>query len=52
LAKSTACVYMNRDALRWIDEKVKEHVYRNRSYAVEYAVTQLMKTDSQKRRDY
>ena len=52
MAKITASVYMNRDALRWIDEKVKEHVYRNRSHAVEYAVTQLMKIDRQKRRDY
>ena len=45
MAKSTTSVYMNRDILRWIDEKVKESVYRNRSHAVEYALLQLIKTD-------
>ena len=52
LAKSVTSVYMNRDILRWIDEKVKEHVYRNRSHAVEYAIVQLMMRDRSPRRDY
>ncbi len=49
MAKSGTSVYMDRDILRWIDEKIKERVYRNRSHAVEYAVAQLMKTDPIKR---
>ena len=52
MAKSTASFYMNRDALRWIDEKVKENVYRNRSHAVDYALIQLMKIDREKKRNY
>ena len=52
LAKSGTSVYMDRDILRWIDEKVKERVYRNRSHAVEYAVAQLMKMDPLKRHGY
>jgi len=45
LVKSNTSVYMDRDLLRWIDEKIKERVYRNRSHAVEYAVAQLVKND-------
>lgn len=52
MAKSGTSVYMDRDILRWIDEKVKERVYRNRSHAFEYAVAQLMKMDPIKRHDY
>lgn len=52
MAKSGTSVYMDRDVLRWIDEKVKERVYRNRSHAVEYAVAQLMKRERAKRSDY
>jgi Arc/MetJ-type ribon-helix-helix transcriptional regulator len=52
LAKSGTSIYMNRDLLRWIDGKVKECVYRNRSHAIEYAVVQLMERERPKRRDY
>jgi len=52
VTKRGANVYMDRDVLRWIDEKIKERVYRNRSHAVEYAVAQLMKTDPIRRHDY
>jgi Arc/MetJ-type ribon-helix-helix transcriptional regulator len=52
LAKSGTSVYMNRDLLRWIDGKVKECVYRNRSHAIEYAVVQFMERERPKRRDY
>ncbi len=45
MAKSGTSVYMDRDVLIWIDEKIKQRVYRNRSHAVEYAVAQLMKID-------
>ena len=52
MGKSGTSVYMDRDLLRWIDEKIKERIYRNRSHAVEYAVAQLMKNDRHQRRDY
>jgi len=52
LGKSGTSVYMDRDLLRWIDEKIKERDYRNRSHAVEYAVAQLRKNDSPPRHDY
>ncbi len=52
MVKSGTSVYMDRDVLRWIDEKVKERVYRNRSHAFEYAVAQLMKRERTKRSDY
>ena len=52
MAKSGTSVYMNRDILRWIDGKVKECVYRNRSHAIEYAVMQLKEREPPKRRDY
>ena len=52
LGKSGTSVYMDRKILSWIDEKIKESVYRNRSHAVEYAVIQLMKNDRPQRHDY
>jgi len=52
LAKSGTSVYMDRKILSWIDGKIKERVYRNRSHAFEYAVVQLMKNDRPQRRDY
>ena len=52
MGKSGTSVYMDRKILRWIDEKIKERVYRNRSHAFEYAVAQLMKNDRPQRRDY
>jgi len=52
LAKSVTSVYMDRDVLRWIDEKVKKLIYRNRSHAIEYAVVQMIERDFRKRHDY
>ena len=52
LGKSGTSVYVDRELLSWIDEKIKERVYRNRSHAVEYAVAQLRKNDSPPRHDY
>ena len=52
MAKSGTSVYMDRDLLHWIDEKVKERVYRNRSHAIDYAVAQLKKRERTRSRDY
>jgi Arc/MetJ-type ribon-helix-helix transcriptional regulator len=41
---------MKSDMLRWIDEKVKEHVFANRTHAVEFAVRQLMNRDQLQRK--
>jgi len=35
LGKSGTSVYIDREILRWIDEKIKEKVFRNRSHAIE-----------------
>ena len=52
MVKSGTSIYMDRNILRWIDKKVKDCVYRNRSHAVEYAMVQLMKKDRRPGRDY
>jgi len=52
LVKSGTSVYMDRKILSWIDEKIEENIYRNRSHAVEYALSQLMKNEKTQRRDY
>ena len=52
MGKSGTSVYMDREILSWIDEKIKERVHRNRSHAFEYAVAQLRKNDRPQRRDY
>ena len=43
MSKSQASFYLNKNILSWIDEKVKEQVYRNRSHAVEYTLLSLIK---------
>ena len=43
---------MDGKILSWIDEKIKERVYRNRSHAFEYAVVQLMNNGRPQRHDY
>ena len=52
MSKTGTSVYMDRKILSWIDEKIKERVYRNRSHAFEYALSQLMKHDRTRLRDY
>ncbi len=42
MAKIGTSMRMDKDLLSWIDEKVKERVFANRTHAVEYAVRQLM----------
>jgi len=42
LAKIGTSMRMDRDLLSWIDERVKEKIFANRTHAVEYAVRQLM----------
>ena len=42
MAKIGTSMRMDRDLLRWIDERVKERVFANRTHAIEYAVRQLM----------
>ena len=52
MGKSGTSVNMDRSILHWIDEKVKDCVYRSRSHAVEYAMVQLIKSDRRLGRDY
>ena len=43
MARSGTSITMDRDVLKWIDERVKERVFASRSHAFEYAVRQLMR---------
>jgi len=43
LARSGTSITMDRDILKWIDERVKERVFSSRSHAFEYAVRELMR---------
>ena len=43
MARSGTSITMDRDVLKWIDERVKERVFSSRSHALEYAVRELMK---------
>jgi len=52
LAKSGTSIYMDRDVLQWIDERVKERVFASRSHAFEYAMRQLMIRVKLQKRDY
>ena len=51
MARSGTSITMDRDVLKWIDEKVKERVFASRSHAFEYAVRQLMKGWRRRERD-
>jgi Arc/MetJ-type ribon-helix-helix transcriptional regulator len=52
LARSGTSITMDRDVLKWIDEKVKERVFASRSHAFEYAVRHLMKKWRRRERDH
>ena len=52
MVKSGTSIYMDRDVLQWIDERVKERVFSSRSHAFEYAMRQLMIRVKLQKRDY
>ena len=43
MVRGSTSITMDRDILKWIDEKVRERVFSSRSHAFEYAVSQLRK---------
>ena len=43
MVRSGTSITMDRDVLKWIDERVKKRVFSSRSHAFEYAVRQLMR---------
>ena len=47
MVKSGTSITMDRDVLRWIDNRVKKRIFASRSHAFEYAVRRLMKQGSQ-----
>lgn len=50
MVKVRVSVTIDNEFLQWIDEKIKERVFANRSHAFEYAIKQLMsKEDSRTR---
>ncbi len=49
MTKIGTSIRMKSDILQWIDEKVEESVFASRTHAVEYALTQLMKSERMQR---
>ena len=45
MAKVGTSIRMKSEILHWIDGKVEESVFASRTHAVEYALTQLMKSE-------
>ena len=45
MAKVGTSIRIKSDILHWVDKKVEESVYASRTHAVEYALTQLMKSE-------
>ena len=43
MVRSGTSITMDRDVLKWIDERVKESVFASRSHAFEYAIKELMR---------
>ena len=43
MARSGTSITMDREVLKWIDERVKDRVFLSRNHEFEYAVRELMK---------
>jgi Arc/MetJ-type ribon-helix-helix transcriptional regulator len=49
MVKKRIAVTVSEDLLKWVDKKVKETTFANRSHAVERALTILKQSDSEKK---
>lgn len=45
MVKKRIAVTISEDLLKWIDKKIKDTTFANRSHAVEHALTQLKETE-------
>jgi Arc/MetJ-type ribon-helix-helix transcriptional regulator len=46
--KKRIAVTVNEDLLKWVDRKVKETTFANRSHAVEHALTKLKEAEEKR----
>jgi Arc/MetJ-type ribon-helix-helix transcriptional regulator len=46
--KKRIAVTVNEDLLKWVDRKVKDTTFANRSHAVEHALTRLKESEEKK----
>ncbi|NVM24164.1 MAG: hypothetical protein HWN68_20590 [Desulfobacterales bacterium] len=52
MAKIGTSIRMDRDVLKWIDERVRERIFASRTHAFKYAVRQLMKREPSNRKSH
>jgi metal-responsive CopG/Arc/MetJ family transcriptional regulator len=45
MVKKRIAVTVSEDLLKWVDRKIKDTIYANRSHAIEHALTQLRERD-------
>ncbi|MGA2523654.1 MAG: ribbon-helix-helix domain-containing protein [Candidatus Bathyarchaeia archaeon] len=45
MVKKRVAVTISNDLLKWVDEKVKETTFANRSHAIEHALTKLKEAE-------
>ena len=48
MAKERIAVTVSEELLKWIDTKVKDTTFANRSHAVEHALTKLKESEEKK----
>jgi Arc/MetJ-type ribon-helix-helix transcriptional regulator len=48
MVKKRIAVTVSEDLLKWIDRKVKDTTFANRSHAIEHALTQLKEMTEKK----
>jgi hypothetical protein len=48
MVKERIAVTINADLLKWVDKKVKDTTFANRSHAVEHALTRLKDEEEKK----
>jgi len=49
MVKKRIAVTVSSELLKWVDEKVKDTTYANRSHAVENALTKLKEIDERRK---
>ncbi len=48
MVKKRIAITVSSDLLKWVDQKVKETTFANRSHAVEHALTKLREAEEKK----
>ena len=48
MVKKRIAVTVSEELLKWVDRKVKETTFANRSHAIEHALTKLKETEERK----